>query len=288
MWEWLIFSAMAVVGAAFVAVPLLAARRTRLAGAAVAIAVVAAGLGLYAKLGHPQLAARAFETPNPEDLPALTSRLVTAVHENPDNLQAWLWLGQLYFALGAKEEAAKALGEAVRLARARRLGATQLAAILSQYGIALSQASGTVTPIAEQALRESIAADPKDQAARFYLGIAAVQRGDHAAAERLWRGLLADMEPDAPNRRMVIDQLAALEARRGNAPDIGAMVEGLAARLEANPGDLEGWRRLIRSYAVLGDREKAKAALGKARAHFKSDARAITALNETARENKIE
>ncbi|CAI8055274.1 Cytochrome c-type biogenesis protein CycH [Geodia barretti] len=38
---------------------------------------------------------------------------------------------------------------------------------------------------------------------------------------------------------------------------IRGMVEGLAARLEENPDDAQGWRRLARSYAVLGEPEKA-------------------------------
>ena len=42
------------------------------------------------------------------------------------------------------------------------------------------------------------------------------------------------------------------------------MVEGLAARLEENPDDPEGWRRLARSYAVLGESEKALDALRRA------------------------
>ena len=33
---------------------------------------------------------------------------------------------------------------------------------------------------------------------------------------------------------------------------INAMVEGLAANLQENPGDTEGWRMLARSYGVLG------------------------------------
>src|SRR6185503_17795681 len=124
-WVWLIFGAIAAVAAAFAVAPLLFARGMRLAAVGLADAVGATALGLYHELGHPQLAARAFETPNPDDLPALTARMVEAVHKDPSNLQAWLWLGQLYFALGAKQEAAKALAEAVRLARMRRLGREQ-------------------------------------------------------------------------------------------------------------------------------------------------------------------
>ncbi len=41
---------------------------------------------------------------------------------------------------------------------------------------------------------------------------------------------------------------------------IRGMVEGLALRLEANPDDLAGWRRLARAYRVLGETGKAEAA----------------------------
>jgi len=38
---------------------------------------------------------------------------------------------------------------------------------------------------------------------------------------------------------------------------IRAMVERLADRLEENPDDLEGWKRLARAYQVLGEKDKA-------------------------------
>ena len=47
---------------------------------------------------------------------------------------------------------------------------------------------------------------------------------------------------------------------------IRGMVESLAARLEAEPGDVEGWRRLGRARKVLGEREKSIEAYGKAAA----------------------
>jgi cytochrome c-type biogenesis protein CcmH len=42
---------------------------------------------------------------------------------------------------------------------------------------------------------------------------------------------------------------------------IRGMVDSLAARLEADPKNIEGWLRLVRSYMVLGERDKAEAAL---------------------------
>ena len=42
---------------------------------------------------------------------------------------------------------------------------------------------------------------------------------------------------------------------------IRSMVERLAGRLEENPNDLNGWRRLLRAYRVLGEKEKAQMVL---------------------------
>jgi cytochrome c-type biogenesis protein CcmH len=38
---------------------------------------------------------------------------------------------------------------------------------------------------------------------------------------------------------------------------VRGMVDRLAARLQENPDDLDGWRRLARAYDVLGEAEKA-------------------------------
>jgi cytochrome c-type biogenesis protein CcmH len=47
---------------------------------------------------------------------------------------------------------------------------------------------------------------------------------------------------------------------------IEGMVSKLAAKLEANPDDADGWRRLARAYQVLGQNDKAKTALDRAAA----------------------
>ena len=45
---------------------------------------------------------------------------------------------------------------------------------------------------------------------------------------------------------------------------IRSMVERLAARLEQNPNDREGWTRLAHAYDVLGETEKGEAARARA------------------------
>ncbi|MFT3731641.1 MAG: tetratricopeptide repeat protein [Hyphomicrobium sp.] len=69
---------------------------------------------------------------------------------------------------------------------------------------------------------------------------------------------------------------------------IRGMVDQLAARLEKNPNDEEGWARLMRSRVTLGEMDAAKSALSKALATFEADAQAKTRLSEAARELGIQ
>ncbi len=65
---------------------------------------------------------------------------------------------------------------------------------------------------------------------------------------------------------------------------IRGMVEGLAARLESDPDDLEGWLMLMRSQLVLGDRSEAMAALASAKEAFAADQDALGTLDAVAAE----
>ncbi|MBL6934987.1 MAG: c-type cytochrome biogenesis protein CcmI [Alphaproteobacteria bacterium] len=60
--------------------------------------------------------------------------------------------------------------------------------------------------------------------------------------------------------------------------DISAMVEGLAARLEQEPENLEGWRMLAQSYLVLERPDEAYGALRKGLEHFPNDPGLLLAL----------
>jgi cytochrome c-type biogenesis protein CcmH len=66
------------------------------------------------------------------------------------------------------------------------------------------------------------------------------------------------------------------------------MVAGLAARLEADANDLDGWLRLINAYAVLGQRDEAAAALVKARDAFAADEAALARLGELAELHQLQ
>lgn len=69
---------------------------------------------------------------------------------------------------------------------------------------------------------------------------------------------------------------------KGEHDAIRAMVDGLAARLEHSPGDVEGWTRLMRSRVVLGETEDAARAFRKALEVFKNDAAASDKISAAA------
>jgi cytochrome c-type biogenesis protein CcmH len=60
------------------------------------------------------------------------------------------------------------------------------------------------------------------------------------------------------------------------------MVDGLAARLQANPDDPEGWVRLVRAYGVLGEGDRQASALAAARKRYAGRADVLTALAAAA------
>ncbi len=80
-----------------------------------------------------------------------------------------------------------------------------------------------------------------------------------AAQDALNSALEAFAEAPFPTRTLVdLGAELQLDIPEGavEAPDVGAMVDRLAARLKVDPDDLEGWMMLARSYTVLGETDK--------------------------------
>ena len=284
-----------------------AGRRRRLFATAivVAVAVPAASLMLYSRIGAPQqgdqpLAAR-LAAPDPNDLPAAVARVEAHLAAHPEDGRGFALLAPIYMRLGRYADAAQAYERILML-----LGET--ADRRAALGEALLQAgNGTVTPAAKAAFAQALADDPKLPQARFYLGLAALQDGDKDRARALWSGLVADAPSEASWLPMVEARLAALDgAAPQGAPSgpaataiaalpaadrlqaIHGMVDGLASRLQADGHDAEGWLKLVRAYTVLGETDKAKGALADARRNLASDAGSLARLEGLARELGLE
>jgi len=156
---------------------------------------------------------------------------------------------------------------------------------------------GLVSAQAQAAFEQALKLDRVSPKARFYLARAAEQDGQIEKAKGAYADLLATSPADAPWASAVRQQLTRLGASeavagQGGEPQIGAgdiarMVSGLAGRLEAQGGTAEEWARLMRSYVVLGQRDKALAAARRARQVLAQDDSAVQAIDMMARDLKL-
>ncbi|MGH6851592.1 MAG: c-type cytochrome biogenesis protein CcmI [Methylocella sp.] len=286
--------------------PLPAASRTRawLASVSVSIFVPVLALSLYTAIGHPEmpdapLAARLNASPARMDLAAAIAKIEAHLAQYPDDGRGYEVLAPVYLRMGRAGEAVNAARAALRL-----LGETPARHAL--YGEALvAAAKGAVTPEAKQSFEAAAAKDPSAAAPRFFLGLAAEQEGDSARAREIWSRLVTEAPQGAPWAQALRERLAALgagpettqdrlAAKIGALPEAGqmnairGMVEGLAARLAQNGQDLQGWLRLVRSYTVLREPGKARAAVIDAKRSLAGDPNALARIDALARELGLE
>jgi cytochrome c-type biogenesis protein CcmH len=296
--------------------PAASPKRIRLVSMVVLIFVPVLSLSLYATIGHPELpdaplAARLETAPARMDLAAAVAKIEAHLAQHPDDGRGYEVLAPVYLRMGRAGDAVRAAREALRL-----LGPTAERHAL--YGETLvSAANGAVTAEAKQSFEAAAAKDPVAAKPRFFLGLAAEQEGDKARARDIWGKLVAEAPQDAPWAQVLRERIVALggrpqdlqgesqeesqgESQNGLAakieplPDaarmstIRSMVEGLAARLAQNGQDLEGWLRLVRSYTVLHESDKARSALINAKRNLAGDPNAIARIDALARELGLE
>jgi cytochrome c-type biogenesis protein CcmH len=255
-------------------------------GVAIGIAALmpAAALAIYAAVGAPAAierggnAAAAPETDNRAKLAAAAEQLKARLQQEPGHVEGWVLLARTFASLERYPEARTAYGQAIALAPKEPRLHAELGELL------VLAAEGNVTAEAEAEFAKA-GDDPR---ARFYGAEAALQRGDREAAKAGLRALLATAPADAPWRKVVQERLSEIApdaqppVAKGSGPtaqDVAAaqsmspeerqamirsMVDRLAARLEQNPNDKDGWTRLAHAYDVLGETEKAKAARARA------------------------
>ncbi|MFT5182424.1 MAG: cytochrome c-type biogenesis protein CcmH [Alphaproteobacteria bacterium] len=262
--------------------------------ALIAVAITGGTAALYVEFGSPGLPNQPFaqRAPEPVENPQVAearSRL-TAVEERlsaePENPDVWRDLGILRLAISDHAGAVEAFARALELSGGR----TDIASV---YAEALTYAAdGLVTPQAQQLFEKVLRDNAGEPRARFFVAMASYQAGFRQEALEQWAALAKDAPPGAPwlpavndRIRRTADEVGAdvanylpaqpgptsedIDAAQELSPDerqemIRTMVARLASRLENEPEDIEGWRRLGRSYDVLGDPARASEAYAQA------------------------
>lgn len=244
--------------------------------------IPAVAFPLYLQRGSPKLpdvplAARLEDAIQNQDFDAMIAKVERHMAEQPGDIQGWTVLAASYKRLERWDDAANAYANVMRLAKATPQ-------TIADYGEMVVFANqGMVTAEASRAFSEALKLDPKLPKARYFQGMALKQEGKREEARAAFQALLADTPADAPWRAAVEAELKPDEAVM-----IRDMVDGLEAKLNIDGDDLEGWQRLIRSRAVLGEMDKARAAFAAAREKFKDRPDALASLDGLAKEVGIE
>ncbi len=269
--------------------------RRRAVAVTALVGVPAVAIAIYLVVGSPGLPGEPLATRvaqahgGDQSVEALFARVEQHLQENPDDGRGWEVIAPVYMRIGRYDDAVKARRNALRL-----LGeSAERYADLGEALVALE--NGVVTDEAKTAFDHALRIDPTDVAAQFYRGLAAEQDGRKEDAARVWRALVAAAPPGAEWVPSVQRALARVEgpaaaptapAAAGPAQNdmIRGMVERLAARLQQDGSDVDGWVRLVRSYTVLHEPEKARAAEANARRALTGDADKLARLEAGLKE----
>jgi cytochrome c-type biogenesis protein CcmH len=210
--------------------------------------------------------------------------------------------------MGRFNDAVRARANTIRLLgstadREADLGEAQVAA-----------GNGVVTADAKATFERALKADAANLKAQYFTGLAAEQDGRPEEAARIWRAMLDGAPPNAAFRPLVQQSLARVAPKAApiepKAPQPGptqedmaaaqqltpeqrqemirGMVDRLAERLKTDSSDFEGWLRLVRAYAVMGEKEKAREAFLSARNTIGDDAEKKKRLDDLAKGLGIE
>ena len=275
-----------------------------------AVALPLAALTTYLAVGSPHLpgqplAPRLAVPANKATVEQLVAKVERRLRTHPDDGMGWDVVAPVYLRQRQFEKAADAFSRAAKL-----LGETP-ARLIGFLRARISAANGEIDDLSRKASRRLLQLDPQNISARAWLAEAQLQDGDPAAALAAFRKLLEHAETGTQWHSALTQRIAAIEKLNPNAaqeaptaapspgddqPEASAtgpqatpnglsipdMVERLATRLREDGNDLPGWERLIRSYVVLGNKQKAENALTDARKAFDGDEASLQRINEFA------
>nr|WP_029875257.1 c-type cytochrome biogenesis protein CcmI [Rhizobium leguminosarum] len=273
------------------------ARHHRFTEAFVLLVLPVLGLCLYLTTGRPDLPSQPLEArlENPgNDVAVLITKAERHLAEKPDDGKGWDVLAPIYFRTMRVNDAQVAYRNAIRLLGPSPVRLDGLAETL------MAVSDGVVTEEARQVLEQSLTLEPDNPRARFYIALSMEQAGRPNEARQAFEALAKQSPADAPWLPLVNEHIAmnggaksgadpaapgANQAAPGNPTqqDVAAaetmsagdrqqmirgMVGSLDAKLSEDPNNFEGWVRLVRSYAVLNDKDRAAGALKRGLAAF--------------------
>lgn len=243
-----------------------------------------------------------------QDIMKVIAQIEERLARHPDDARGWKLIAPVYMRLGRFADAARAYETVIRLQG-------EDADLLASAGEALVAADeGQVSEQARKRFEQALALEPSMAKPQYYLARRDELAGDLPGAIRRLEALVRQGPADAPWMQLVQSGLMRLKAdsappeagaaapgqnAEASKPGAGAdlqalppeqmaairgMVDGLDRRLAAKGGNVEEWVRLVRSYRVLRDRERALVALERARRALAGDDEDLARLDAEAAE----
>ena len=275
-------------------------RRYTLSQAFILLCLPIIGLAGYLEIGSPgtpdaPLAAR-IENPG-DDVNLLVAKVERHLATNPGDGNGWNVLAPVYFRIGRLQDAEQAYRNAIRILGpdAERMNGLGETLVVRNDGIVTEDAQ-----MAFQAALKLEPNNPRadfylalalEQSGRRAEALAAFQAiataspptapwmplvNQHIAANSAGMPLAnAPSQPVVPQQQTPLASNPAApggpsaediaNAQQMSEADRGEMIRGMVASLDArlkeDPNNFEGWMRLVRSYAMLKDMDRAQAAL---------------------------
>lgn len=295
----------------------------RVTAAAVAAIVVLGSVALYAVTGGPSggnaPSTNGAVAQNLADIDAAIVSLRERLEQSPDDAEGWRMLGWSYFETGRYAQSVEAYRRAVAAAPSEIAYQSALAEAMTWAN------EGVVSSEARDGFRAALRRDPSDERARYYLALAKAQQGDLRGAVEDWIAGVAAAPPqsewapimradaEAAARDAGIDITGRLppltandSAPRASPPHpvasnrqgdreteqaqqdmVANMVDGLERRLARDPRDADGWVLLMRSRMVMGQPDRARAALSSGLDAFNGDRATQDRLRTAAAELNV-
>lgn len=246
-----------------------------------------------------------------DDVDTMIARLAARLEKAPGDGEGFRMLGWSFVMTGKPAQAIAPYKRALQLL-------PRNATVHAGYGEALvGVAGGKVTEEAKSAFDRALKLDPTEPRARHFEALWLAQNGQERQALDKWIALANSAPADAPwqaDVRREVDRVAvrlgvdvsnrlkppaagalpppdpAAVKAAGAMPEadraamIDGMVEGLAAKLAANPRNPDGWARLLRSRMVLSQSEQAVRDLALARKALAGDPAGLATIEAAAKD----
>jgi cytochrome c-type biogenesis protein CcmH len=288
--------------------PLTGRTSSRYVVIAAALAMPVLTWGLYGYTGSPlvpdqPILARLAVPANKASVEILVAQAEKHLAEHPEDGRGWAVIAPIYLKYGRYDKALEAYQKLVTL-----LGPK------AQFEVGIGEAlaglnQGKIGTDASAAFERAAKLEPNDPQPKIFLATGLAQQGKYPEAKSAFEAILANAPADASWRPIVTGSLAELakvmaapangglkgptqddvnNAAGMSGSDRMAMIEGMVAKLDAdlatNPDSSEGWKRLIKSYTVIGKPDKAADSLAKAQVAMKDNAVALGELAQMATE----